>query len=685
MMYSMGSTMELCWLVKNDFETDGDLLKVRSAKTSTAVFNTYVSDFLYTASGGIKQMKLGNGKWENATFNIRNQVDQLGLGTSPTDTSLWKVNYDYGEIEDNGTLNLAKNTGNIARQTLTLPGTSFVQSYKYDPLYRLREARETTGASEANNWIQNWTYDRYGNRSTFTQNIGGNTFAPHHLANQQTNKFTNADFIYDNNGNVTRDRDGVTNQLRTFVFNADNKQTEVKDANNVTIGQYFYDGEGKRVKKVINASGETTVFVYSAGKLIGEYSTASLPTVGKTNYTTTDHLGSPRVITDQTGQVTSRRDFLPFGEDINVGIGGRTGDGGQGYSSSTDKIRQRFTGYQKDTETSLDFAEARMYENRLGKFTAVDPLLASGQSADPQTFNRYAYVRNQPLALSDPSGECPEGKCPGRYSGTVYTKTVDGSTWYNNEKLDDSWSVFSGTVSLTDKKDNYDYVVFGDGTASGSGWYRIDRNIQQLIQGFGQGMDDVQSGSWKGVQNVPSTAWNAATTATMLPFGSIRQDQTGLPELFIPNPFLANGVSYANDREARWGQQVTAGALAAPTVFAAPFSAAGSSLSSATAKGGLNLFKFGSSQAEATVGWRAGDYFLRLPDKGSPKLNWAQNSGALRQEMNSGRPIFDSYKTTSGQLIPARSGSFLNAERYLLMDRGWIYNAQRGAWVPPTR
>lgn len=410
-------------IVRNDFETDGDLLKVTSAKTPNAVFATYVSDFLYTASGGIKQMKLGNGLWETTQFNTRNQVEELGLGSSPTDTGLWKINYFYGEIDDNGNHDPTKNTGNIAKQTLSFSGLAapFIQAYKYDPLYRLKEAKETTNGGQ--NWIQNWTYDRYGNRSSFTQNIGGNTTALNPYVDQLRNRFTGSDFIYDKNGNVTRDRDGITNQLRTFVFNADNKQTEVKDANNVTIGQYFYDGEGKRVKEVITATGETTIFVYSAGKLIGEYSTASLPPVGKINYTTTDHLGSPRVITDQSGQVTSRRDFRPFGEDIPAGIGGRTGDGGQGYSSSNDKVRQKFTGYQKDTETGLDFAEVRMYENRFGRFTAVDPLLASGKSATPQSFNRYVYVVNNPIALSDPSGldpwwkgNCSNGRCEYRES-----------------------------------------------------------------------------------------------------------------------------------------------------------------------------------------------------------------------------------------------------------------------------
>jgi RHS repeat-associated protein len=95
---------------------------------------------------------------------------------------------------------------------------------------------------------------------------------------------------------------------------------------------------------------------------------------------------------------------MPFGEDIYVGVGGRTGDTGQKYASTQDDVRQKFTGYQKDGETSLDFAEARMYENRFGRFTAVDPLLASGNSANPQTFNRYVYVGNSPTSKVDPSG-----------------------------------------------------------------------------------------------------------------------------------------------------------------------------------------------------------------------------------------------------------------------------------------
>ena len=126
------------------------------------------------------------------------------------------------------------------------------------------------------------------------------------------------------------------------------------------------------------------------------------PVAPTVNYTATDPLGSPRVLTNKQGEVISRRDFMPFGEEI--------APGAETHRTAADKygvgdgVRQQFTGYERDEETGLDFAEARYYYNNHGRFTAVDPLLASGKSANPQTFNRYAYTMNRPLVFVDPTG-----------------------------------------------------------------------------------------------------------------------------------------------------------------------------------------------------------------------------------------------------------------------------------------
>jgi hypothetical protein len=108
-----------------------------------------------------------------------------------------------------------------------------------------------------------------------------------------------------------------------------------------------------------------------------------------------------------------------------------------------------------------------------------------------------------------------------------------------------------------------------------------------------------------------------------------------------------------------------------------------------TEQGGLNLFKFGDSTSTTASGWRNGDYFLNLPNQGSPAANWAQNSSALRSVMREGNPIYDSYiDTSTGQQIltgqtPTSSGRFLNAERQLLENKVWQYNPQTGAYHPP--
>jgi RHS repeat-associated protein len=124
----------------------------------------------------------------------------------------------------------------------------------------------------------------------------------------------------------------------------------------------------------------------------------------------TDQLGTPRMTIDQTGRLAgvTRHDYLPFGEEIShlreqlfPGIELK-----RGYIA--DNVRQQFTGYERDTETGLDYAQARYYSNVQGRFTGVDPLLASGNPSNPQSWNRYGYVLNNPMRLTDPTGMIPQ-------------------------------------------------------------------------------------------------------------------------------------------------------------------------------------------------------------------------------------------------------------------------------------
>jgi RHS repeat-associated protein len=91
---------------------------------------------------------------------------------------------------------------------------------------------------------------------------------------------------------------------------------------------------------------------------------------------------------------------MPYGEEIVSPQ--RT----QSLGYTADTIRQKFTGYERDAETALDFAKARFSAYWLGRFTSADPIqIQKRHLADPRDFNRFAYVANNPLLYFDPSGE----------------------------------------------------------------------------------------------------------------------------------------------------------------------------------------------------------------------------------------------------------------------------------------
>ena len=379
--------------MKNVIDNNGDLEIVQSKKNAAAGYWNYAKNSTYTAAGAVTSMQLGNGRWETASFNNRLQVTQIGLGNTDSDQNLLKLEYGYA------TPSRTNNNGSMREQKITVPGAggssgfTATQTYGYDDLNRLTVAEETIGGSTT--WKQTFEIDRYGNRRFDASNTTTLGSCAQAICNPTistvTNRISQSGYSFDANGNLTQDAEG-----RQFVYDAENHQKEVKDSQNNTVGQYLYDGEGRRVKK--NSVAETTIFVYNAGgTLVAEYST-ELAETQQVSYLTQDHLGSPRVITNENGSVVSRRDFTAFGEESVTAQ--RTA--GLGYEEP--EIRKNYTGYEKDAESGLEFAQARYYNPTHGRFTSVDPLTASASIRDPQTFNRYSYVLNSPYKFTDPLG-----------------------------------------------------------------------------------------------------------------------------------------------------------------------------------------------------------------------------------------------------------------------------------------
>ena len=126
----------------------------------------------------------------------------------------------------------------------------------------------------------------------------------------------------------------------------------------------------------------------------------------------TDHLGSTRMVVDQTGSQSGvkRQDYLPFGEELTAGIRAI------GYGYVGNNVRQKFDGYERDNETGLDFAQARYFSSIQGRFTSPDSLNPIFEYhgvafvawlGEPQRWNRYAFALNNPLRFVDQDGEDP--------------------------------------------------------------------------------------------------------------------------------------------------------------------------------------------------------------------------------------------------------------------------------------
>ena len=104
-------------------------------------------------------------------------------------------------------------------------------------------------------------------------------------------------------------------------------------------------------------------------------------------------------MTDQNANVVGRHDYLPFGEEIAANTGGRNGAFG-----TQDFVNQKFTGQERDSETGLDFFQARYFSPALGRFASPDTPLLDQDPRNPQSWNLYTYVRNNSLNLIDPDG-----------------------------------------------------------------------------------------------------------------------------------------------------------------------------------------------------------------------------------------------------------------------------------------
>ncbi len=323
--------------------------------------------------------------------------DGDGFTYDPNTARMASYSFSVNGQNDTGTLTWNSN-GTLYQMAINdnITGTSDAQTcnYGYDDLRRVSSVNCGTI------WAQTFSYDAFGN---ITKNVPGGsaglTFLPTYYTTPPTNQFSlipGASVSYDANGNL------LTDNLNTYTWdpNWGNMLTVSTGAQTVTA---LYDALGRMVEN--NSSSSYYAFVYGpAGNRLAiangqalVVARIALPGGAKAIYNSTglayyrhsDWLGSSRITSTASRALYSSTAYAPFGEQY-------------GHSGAADAS---FTGQDQDTVTSLYDFQLRRYSPSQGRWISPDPSgINSVVTTKPQSWNRYAYAYDNPLALIDSLG-----------------------------------------------------------------------------------------------------------------------------------------------------------------------------------------------------------------------------------------------------------------------------------------
>jgi RHS repeat-associated protein len=327
---------------------------------------------------------------------------QTGVNSSPTAQDLAYVWDGYG---------------NLSSRSDMLTSPNMAESYQYDALNRISSS--TIAGSTAS--VPQLTVG-YGNLGQINSKSDAGTYHydypghPTQVSSIDTNSVGTVSYHYDNNGNLSSTSDG-----KQVSWTSDNKPWQISyNGNSTTIG---YDPDGQRYSEytlsgaigtttlevgsdmeVVKADGGTPIYrlIISAGGNTVAIRTVHYDGSFTVDYMHRDHLGSVDAITD-VSTITSdlpvqRMSFDSFGQ-RRCSSDWSSIACDSGLSSITDR---GYTGQMELDSVGLVHMEGRVYDPMLGRFMSPDPTIPDMYNS--QSLNRYAYVNNNPMNHTDPTG-----------------------------------------------------------------------------------------------------------------------------------------------------------------------------------------------------------------------------------------------------------------------------------------
>jgi RHS repeat-associated protein len=388
--------------VRNEYSAVG-LVSQRNHTNSALLWQ--IHSHVPNSTARIERILLGNNRIDQVYLDSSNR--SLFHLTGPSGTAYQQ--YERYQFDSEG--NLSNRLWNdYTTPNGTVSYTQRTEIFTYDSLNRLTNTSGTTGVP-----AKAVSYNAQGNiltkdGRTYTY---GNTTKPHRLT-QITGSIhgaSNPTYSYDANGNMLT---GGGATVSWMSFNMVNTMSQGSQSSS-----FRYGPEHQRVKQTAAYNGQniTTWYIdnfeleknttsnttqakyYIAGKIIHiETGTSATPASVQTKYLHKDHLGSVALITSQTGAVLERYSYDAWGKRRNINGTDYTANGGH-LLGATDR---GYTGHEHLDHLGLVHMNGRIYDASLGRFMSADPFIA--QATNLQNYNRYAYVNNNPLSYTDPSG-----------------------------------------------------------------------------------------------------------------------------------------------------------------------------------------------------------------------------------------------------------------------------------------
>jgi RHS repeat-associated protein len=326
------------------------------------------------ADGQLNAMTIGG------VLSVAKTYDALGRVSAIQAGSVQNAGFTYDKL------------GNLLTRSDSYAGYS--DTFTYDNLNRLTSANLTAIGNET------YSYDTLGNLTK------PGVAAAYVAGTNRLNTVNGGTLNYDAGGNITGDGtrtfsytpfdipDRITqgNQFMEYGFTADHQRVFERTGTGSNVAGITYyvspgvfeEDDALTAQQVV--AQEYRHYISTPEGTIG-YIAVHPDGTAKTRYFLKDHLGSNVAVVTETGTVESRSRYTPWGARTTTGV--------------LDTSERGFTGHEH-LAFGLIHMNGRIYDPAWGRFLQADPLIQSPY--DLQNYNRYAYVMNNPLAFTDPSG-----------------------------------------------------------------------------------------------------------------------------------------------------------------------------------------------------------------------------------------------------------------------------------------